>query len=165
VNAHEVRLRQALSHSALAFGSVENQSPEDTRASHKGITNTESRERRVVVGAVGVRRETVDPGAVLALAPERRPHRADEPTRRVFMDTRDPRTDEAQERARFVRVLGELVPAAFAVDDVRREVVHESVALVLFVEHDERATDIDTAGESRGDVGEAVDAHFFLVLL
>jgi hypothetical protein len=77
MDAHKVRLGQALSHSAMSFSSVENQSPDDTRTGHKSITNPESRERRVVVGAVGVRGETVDPCAVLALAPERRPHRAD----------------------------------------------------------------------------------------
>ena len=81
------------------------------------------------------------------------------------MDTRNPGTDETQERARLVRVLRELVPAAVAVDDERREVVHELVALVLFVEHDAGASYVDIASERDDDVGEAVDGHGFPVLL
>jgi len=44
-----VRQRQALSHSALAFGSLEYERRDDTRAGHEGVANLESRECRVVV--------------------------------------------------------------------------------------------------------------------
>jgi hypothetical protein len=62
-----------------------------------------------------------------------------------------------------VDVLREVMPAACAVDSVRRELVEQELALVFLVEHDARAY-VHTAIEFGGDVGESVMAHFSFLL-
>ena len=121
------------------------------------MANGQRLARRVVVRSVGVRVETVGAGAGLALAPVRRPHRANQVARAVLMNTGNPSADEAKHAARLVGVLREVVPAALVVYVPRREPVNELVALVFLVEEDGRARYVHDTLEGGGDIVEAVD--------
>jgi len=129
------------------------------------MANGQSLARRVVVRAVGVRVETVGPGAFLALTPERRPHRADKVARAILMNTGNPSADKAKRFSHLVGVLREVMPAAFAVDIPRREPVNELGALVVLIEEDGRALYVNDTLEGFGDFVDAVDGHGFLLLV